>query len=81
MCAGSNALCAGAFMSGLALSGCSLHPLQDDVTHLPLSDIIRKIACEAKDALDDLLDERGMSQQRHEYLNAKARLRKRNCPA
>lgn len=33
-------------------SGCSIHPLQDDVTRLPLPEIIHKVRCEAKDAVE-----------------------------
>lgn len=33
-------------------SGCSIHPLQEDVTRLPLPEIIHKVRCEAKDAVE-----------------------------
>jgi hypothetical protein len=60
------------------LSGCSLpRPLQDDVTRLPLSDIIRKITCEARDAMHDILDDKGHSQERYgAYKAAKDELKK-----
>lgn len=32
-------------------TGCSLHPLQDDVTDLPLMAIVHKVRCEARDAI------------------------------
>lgn len=35
----------------LLFSGCSIHPLQDDVTDLPVVDIVHKVRCEARDAI------------------------------
>jgi hypothetical protein len=57
----------------LGLLGCSCsfpHPLQDDVTGLHLAEIIRKITCEARDALDSLLTDRGVSLRRQGYKDA-----------
>ena len=47
------------------------------MTRLPLSDIIRKIACEARDALDELLEKRGLAGQRQEFLAAREKFKKR----
>jgi len=45
---------------GAMLCACSFpRPLQDDVTHLPLSDVIRKITCEARDGLHDIMAAKG----------------------
>jgi hypothetical protein len=41
---------------GTLLCACThFHPLQDDVTDLPLADIVRRVTCEGRDALRDIL--------------------------
>jgi hypothetical protein len=42
-------------VSGLALSGCAIHPLPDDVTHVSTANIVRQIRCEARQAVIDSL--------------------------
>lgn len=46
-------LCAGAIL--LSQTACSLHPLPDDVVALPTYMIVRKIRCEAREAVKDQL--------------------------
>jgi len=54
--------------SGLPLWGCSFpHPLQDDVTGLPLADIIRKITCEAHHGLHDRITEKKVALSKEDY--------------
>jgi hypothetical protein len=36
---------------GLALSGCSIHPLPDDVTHVSTYTIVRQVRCETRQAV------------------------------
>src|SRR5262245_14012239 len=45
----------------LFAAGCAAHPLQSDVTHLPLYEIIHKIRCEARDAEQSIMARRGLS--------------------
>ena len=60
-----------------ALCSCSIpHPLQDDVTGLPLSAIIRKITCEAQEALDNLLVDEGVVWMRKDYKDANIALKR-----
>jgi hypothetical protein len=52
-----------AILSALAVSGCAIHPLPDDVVHLSTYNIVRQIRCETRAAiidsfLDFLADER-----------------------
>jgi hypothetical protein len=52
----------------LLLSGCSIpHPLEYDVTDLPLADLVQKITCEARDALDEALVSRHVIQERKNF--------------
>jgi hypothetical protein len=44
-----------AFISGLILSGCAIHPLPDDVAHISTPNIVRQIRCEARQAVIDSL--------------------------
>jgi hypothetical protein len=61
---------------GLFLCSCSYpHPLQDDVTGLPLFQIVRKVTCEAKEALDKQLVERGLAWERHAFKQTKKDLK------
>lgn len=55
----SAAIPAAAFAMSL-LSGCSIHPLQDDVTDLNLYDVAQKIRCEARETVVDLLTTEGL---------------------
>lgn len=55
---------------GTILSSCTTHPLQNDVTRLPLSDIIHKITCEAKEALVGLLEKKKLGGRRNEFEKA-----------
>jgi hypothetical protein len=40
---------------GLALAGCAIHPLPDDVAHISTPNIVRQIRCEARQAVIDSL--------------------------
>jgi hypothetical protein len=42
-----------AFLSGLILSGCSIHPLPDDVANVSTVNIVRQIRCETRKAAID----------------------------
>jgi hypothetical protein len=42
-----------AFLSGLAASGCAIHPLPDDVAHISTYNIVRQIRCETRAAVID----------------------------
>jgi hypothetical protein len=44
-----------AFLFGLALSGCAIHPLPEDVTHVSTYYIVRQIRCETRQAVIDSL--------------------------
>jgi hypothetical protein len=44
-----------AFLSGLVLSGCAIHPLPEDVAHVSTPNIVRQIRCEARQAVIDSL--------------------------
>jgi hypothetical protein len=62
---------------GLFMCSCSYpHPLQDDVTGLPLSDIVRKIVCEARDALDKQLGARNLAWRRGAFKETKKDIEK-----
>jgi hypothetical protein len=44
-------------IAALILGGCSIHPLPDDVTHIPTNLIVRHVRCEARDGIkQNLLD-------------------------
>jgi hypothetical protein len=44
-----------ALLFGLALSGCAIHPLPDDVAHISTYYIVRQIRCETRQAIIDSL--------------------------
>ena len=44
-----------------ALGGCTLHPLQNEVTDLPLYEVVHKIRCEAKESVVGLLEAKDLS--------------------
>jgi hypothetical protein len=44
-----------ALLSGLALCGCSIHPLPEDVTHISTVNIVRQVRCETRQAVIDSL--------------------------
>jgi hypothetical protein len=46
-----NSFRVGVIAIALALGGCAIHPLPDDVTGVSTNDIVRKIRCEARDAV------------------------------
>lgn len=65
----------GVISFSLCLASCSFpRPLQDDVTSLPLAPLVRKIICEAKHELGDLLDERHLGGARSAYRRANKQL-------
>jgi hypothetical protein len=41
------------FLSAVALGGCSIHPVQQDVTNIPTKQIVDRIRCEARLAIVD----------------------------
>jgi hypothetical protein len=43
------------FIFGLVLSGCSIHPLPEDVTHVPIYTIVRQVRCETRQAVIESL--------------------------
>ncbi len=45
----------------VALGGCTLHPLQNEVTDLPLYDVVHKIRCEAKESVLGLLEAKDLT--------------------
>jgi hypothetical protein len=47
-----------------------LHPLQDNVTDLPLADIVRRITCEARDTLHNLLDRNNRDEKEYQAFKA-----------
>jgi hypothetical protein len=46
---------AGMSILALSLGACSIHPLPDEVTHLPTNQIVRHVRCEARAAIKDNL--------------------------
>jgi len=61
---------------GVLLSGCAFpRPLQNDVTGLPLADVVHKITCEARDALEAQLKIRKVASNWAEYKEAKSSLK------
>src|SRR5262245_57594363 len=48
--------CCGVVALAVALFGCSVHPLPQDVSYASTVDIVRRIRCEAKEGLDATLE-------------------------
>jgi hypothetical protein len=52
----------------VCIAGCSMHPLQDDVTGLPLERIVEKVRCEASDAVKRILVVQGLEPEKASFL-------------
>lgn len=58
----------GSLIHGLLLGACSMHPLQDDVTGLSLSEVVHKVRCEAKDAVSRVVAEENWIESKKKFL-------------
>jgi len=67
------------FLSTAAVfAGCSIHPLQDDVTRLPLRDIVFKIQCEAQDAIREIMHRENLWELRPLFGSHNDKITKKN---